>query len=137
VQCPLQTSPITQLPVATSTPQCHILPIHYVALSDPPQNKTCPFPLGDAHPPEKKQRPSQNTTPNSIICIHRLNFYCCCLCTINWPNSPYLSIITDARTMCKQRHTKFSCKLTQSSPIGQLNHATSNNVQCIIFAANA
>jgi len=47
---PLHTSPLSR-GYATSTLQCHILPIHYIALSCPPlQKNICPYPFGDLHP---------------------------------------------------------------------------------------
>jgi len=89
----------TQLWVySASTVQCHILPIRYIPLSDPPK---CPF-LWDPHPTIKKSSPAYLT---------------------HWTNLPYLNVITDAHRTRKQWRARFSCRLAQSSPIGQLNHA--------------
>ena len=55
VLCPLQTSLIIQplvcyIHVVWSTPQCYLLPIRHIALSDlPPLPGKKPFPLGDPH----------------------------------------------------------------------------------------
>jgi len=42
------------------------------------------------------------------LCVCTLNFYCYYLCMINLMKLPYLNVITDAHTMHKQRHAKFS-----------------------------
>jgi len=100
---------------ATSMPQCHILPIcqAYIVLSNFPTGGSPPWPL--SHP--KASWLNRSTTPNDIIGVHILNFYCYYLHTINWTILPYLNVMSDVCTTRKQQHGKFSCRLVQSSQL--------------------
>jgi len=92
-QCPLQTSPLTQLPASTSTSQCHILPL-YVTLRcqiPPPAHKICSFPLGIPIPSVIKNHLWVHPThcPKWHNCCTSTELLLLYVCTINWSELVY------------------------------------------------
>jgi len=111
----------------TYPPVRYILPICYVELSNSfplsPPPKSCIFPW-DPTPPEKNHPSAHLTHHPKLVLL--LSMY---------DKLTRISMWSSMHARCATRvMLNFPHGLPQTSPIGQLNHTTSNAVWCITYA---